>query len=52
MFDPDLQKAAAGYARAKTVEVYANLSLAVAVLLVIAVAGIKVIQSVINTFGL
>lgn len=52
MFDRDLQKAAARYARAKTVEVYFNVAIAVLALCVIVAAGLNVIKTVVSTFGL
>ncbi|HHY27183.1 MAG TPA: hypothetical protein GX523_10670 [Desulfitobacterium dehalogenans] len=52
MFDRDLQRAAAGYARAKTVEVYVGLAVAVIAVTVAVVAGYGVVRSIMSTFGL
>lgn len=52
MFDHELQRAAAGYARAKTVEVYVGIALAVIAVSVVVVAGYGVVRTVMSTFGL
>lgn len=52
MFDRDLQRAAARYTTAKTVEVYVGLAMAVIAVSVAVVAGFKVIESIASTFGL
>ncbi|AFL99478.1 hypothetical protein Desde_1045 [Desulfitobacterium dehalogenans ATCC 51507] len=52
MFDRELQRAAAGYARAKTVEVYCHLALVVVAVCVVVVAGYGVVRSVVSAFGL
>ena len=52
MFDRDLQRAAARYTTAKTVEVYAGLAMAVIAVSVVVVAGYGVVRTVVSTFGL
>lgn len=52
MFNHEFQRAAAGYARAKTVEVYVGLAMAIVAVSVVIVAGYGVVRTVVSAFGL
>ncbi|WP_018306293.1 hypothetical protein [Desulfitobacterium hafniense] len=52
MFDRDLQRAAARYTTAKTVEVYAGIAMVVVAVSVVVTVGFRVVQSIASTFGL